>query len=174
MGVSIPVLQIVGYQNSGKTTLVTKIVKRLSQSGIKVATLKHHGHGGVPKNSDEGKDSAKHRDAGAIVTGVEGEGVLQLFAMNSSGWTLHNMLSLYERLPIDLAIVEGFKKAEFPKIVLLRSREDEQLLSQLDHIVLAICWYKPDTLLHKVPTFFINDDEQYLTWIGSYLKGRFN
>lgn len=170
---NIPILQIVGFQNSGKTTLVTKVVQQLSRNGYKVATLKHHGHGGVPMTLDEGKDSAKHRHAGATVTGVEGDGMLQLQAFNTNGWTLAEMLSIYKKLPIDLIVVEGFKKASFPKVVLLKSKEDEQLLTDLDKVVLAISWYECEPTTLNVPTFFINDEARYLTWIGSYLKGRF-
>ena len=48
-GQSPSILQIVGYQNSGKTTLVGKIVHVLTESEMKVATIKHHGHGGFPE-----------------------------------------------------------------------------------------------------------------------------
>lgn len=43
------ILQIVGYQNSGKTTLVEKMVHALTEREMKVATIKHHGHGGFLK-----------------------------------------------------------------------------------------------------------------------------
>ena len=49
MGGAPSILQIVGYQNSGKTTLVEKIVHALAESEMKVATIKHHGHGGFQK-----------------------------------------------------------------------------------------------------------------------------
>lgn len=43
------ILQIVGYQNSGKTTLMEKLIQALTYEGMKVATIKHHGHGGYPE-----------------------------------------------------------------------------------------------------------------------------
>lgn len=42
------ILQVVGHQNSGKTTLIEKCIKELTNHGIKVGTFKHHGHGGKP------------------------------------------------------------------------------------------------------------------------------
>ena len=49
MGKAPSILQIVGYQNKRKTTLVEKIVHALAERKIKVATIKHHGHGGFPE-----------------------------------------------------------------------------------------------------------------------------
>ncbi|WP_376711888.1 molybdopterin-guanine dinucleotide biosynthesis protein B, partial [Bacillus paralicheniformis] len=63
-------MQIVGYQISGKTTLVEKIVHALAEREKKVATIKHHGHGGFPEVAQN--DSEKHRKAGAVVSSVEG------------------------------------------------------------------------------------------------------
>lgn len=167
-----PVLQIVGYQNSGKTTLVTKIIEALTAKGVRVGTIKHHGHGGFPDIFEGDKDTAKHRLAGAQVTAVEGAGMMQIHALNSHGWTLHDMLSFYKNLPIDIILIEGFKNENFPKIVLLCSEEDERLLEQMENIQAVIYWYKPCKITKMgIPTFQINDEMNYLKWITSYLKG---
>ena len=42
------IFQIVGYQNSGKTTFLNKLISHLTAVGINTATIKHHGHGGKP------------------------------------------------------------------------------------------------------------------------------
>jgi molybdopterin-guanine dinucleotide biosynthesis protein B len=47
MNQETPILQVVGYQNSGKTTLITKLIKMLKEMSYRVGTLKHHGHDGV-------------------------------------------------------------------------------------------------------------------------------
>lgn len=167
-----PVLQIVGFQNSGKTTLLTKIIETVSLDGLKVGTLKHHGHGGSPDVFDEGKDTGKHRQAGAMATGVEGNGLLQLHVLNSNGWSLQEMLSLYDQLPIDLILIEGFKKENFPKIVLLRSEEDELLLKQLDNIKIIIHWHYSLKTTTEIPTFHLRSENDYLLEIRSYLKGK--
>ena len=70
MGEAPSILQIVGYQNSGKTTLVEKIVHALAEIEMKVATIKHHGHGGFPEVAQKiAKDTVK---PGAVVSSVEG------------------------------------------------------------------------------------------------------
>lgn len=168
--ITIPVLQIVGFQNSGKTTLLTKIIEAMSDGGVRVGTIKHHGHGGFPAAYDTDKDSAKHRGAGATVTGVEGAGMLQLHAFKNEGWTLPEMLSFYNRLPLDIILIEGFKREPYPKVVLLRSVEDEVLLEQLENIQAVISWYKSFEIKIEIPMFHISDENDYLTWVKSYFE----
>lgn len=66
------ILQIVGYQNSGKTTLMEQLIKQATMEGLRVGAIKHHGHGGVPM-IETSKDSSRHELAGAVVTAVEGQ-----------------------------------------------------------------------------------------------------
>lgn len=167
---TIPVLQIVGFQNSGKTTLLTKIIEVMNDSGIRVGTVKHHGHGGFPDSADTDKDTAKHREAGATVTAVEGAGMLQLHAYDVEGWTLSKMLSFYKSLPLDIILIEGFKREPFPKVVLLRSEEDEVLLEQLENIQAVISWYKPFKTKIGSPVFYVGEESDYMTWVKSYFE----
>ncbi|MFK4997842.1 molybdopterin-guanine dinucleotide biosynthesis protein B [Bacillus sp. N9] len=78
------IFQVVGYQNSGKTTLMEKMIEYGSRIGIAIGTIKHHGHGGVPLRRHGEKDSDKHRAAGAIVTAVEGEGIVHIEASQNT------------------------------------------------------------------------------------------
>lgn len=167
---TLSILQIVGYSNSGKTTLITKVIKELSKCGIRVGIIKHHGHGGSPDALDSDKDTAKHRQAGAAVTGVEGAGMLQIHAFNIDGWALKDMLLFYNKLPIDTILIEGFKREGYPKIVMVRSEEDNKLLEQLENIQAIICWYKPFKTEIGVPTFYINDENEYMQWIKTYFE----
>ncbi|WP_194287366.1 molybdopterin-guanine dinucleotide biosynthesis protein B [Gracilibacillus oryzae] len=126
------VIQIVGYKNSGKTTVVTELVRRLQGDGYNVATLKHHGHGGEPDYAAN-TDTAKHWMAGAAATTVFGEKTLQLQIENQN-ITVERILSLYEELKIDITIMEGFKQLNFGKIVLIRNQDDIHLLKDLTNI----------------------------------------
>ncbi|MCJ7841179.1 molybdopterin-guanine dinucleotide biosynthesis protein B [Lederbergia sp. NSJ-179] len=122
------VFQIVGFQNSGKTTLMEKLISYGRNREFRLGTIKQHGHGGPPEGNMLHKDSKKHVKAGAMIAAVEGDGMLQLEARNSS-WNLDDILSIYQSLPIDLILVEGYKKAAFPKIVMTRHQEDLHLLT---------------------------------------------
>ncbi|GAC89780.1 molybdopterin-guanine dinucleotide biosynthesis protein B [Anoxybacillus flavithermus NBRC 109594] len=155
------ILQIVGYQNSGKTTLIEKIIHQLCENGYRVGTLKHHGHGGkvmLPKE----KDTTRHAEAGAMVCAVEGDGTFLLHAKGN--WELDELLCIYERFPIDVLLIEGFKHAAYPKIVCLRHREDEHLL-HLKNILFSISWQRTDG------SFFIEDEQAYMERIIAYVEG---
>lgn len=134
------VFQIVGYQNSGKTTLTEKVVHALSEAGKKVVVLKHHGHGGRPAIAEE-KDSSRYVNAGAFASIVEGEGRLVLHAEKQS-WSLEEEIQIASSLDPDLILIEGHKKAEYPKAVLIRSKEDLNLLEALTEIEAVFYWEK--------------------------------
>src|SRR5690625_3863053 len=125
------VIQIVGYKNSGKTTLVQSLVKLFLKKGIRVASLKHHGHGGIPLGIEEA-DSEKHRQAGALISGVEGNHLLQL--SNQQTWKMEHMIAIYELLNIELLLIEGFKQYYYDMIFLLIKLEELTLMYHTDKI----------------------------------------
>ena len=124
------IFQIIGYKNSGKTTLTCQFIKELSKRNLRVASLKHHGHGGLPLGI-QNTDSEKHRQAGSIISGVIGEHILQL---STDDWQLTQLIKIYEIMHIDVLILEGFKHEDFPKIVLISDERDLRLLHQLTNV----------------------------------------
>ncbi|MFS0824189.1 molybdopterin-guanine dinucleotide biosynthesis protein B [Bacillus sp. 1P02SD] len=161
--IRFPLLQVVGYQNSGKTTLVEKIVKKGTDFGYHIATIKHHGHQSSLQSIHQEKDSSRHFKAGASATIVEGGGSMQLEAKTSK-WTLAKLIQLYAFFENDMIVIEGYKNAEYPKIVLIKREEDMELLTLLTNIVAVITWIPIQT---KFPLFLINEEENYLNWIFS-------
>ena len=139
------VLQIAGYKNSGKTTLATAVVRRLSAGGRLVGTIKHDAHEFEP--DVPGTDSWKHREAGAYATAITSPA--------RTAWTmerpapLRDLLEEMRRHPLDAVIVEGFKDAAYPKIVLLRDEADAGLLT-LPNIVAAALRQRNDRLEEAV------------------------
>ncbi|MGN5649276.1 molybdopterin-guanine dinucleotide biosynthesis protein B [Bacillus sp. Brlt_9] len=162
MGKAPSILQIVGYQNSGKTTLVEKIVHTLAERKMKVATIKHHGHGGFPEVAQ--KDSERHRKAGAVVSSVEGAGLLSLSSLRED-WSLQDIIRLYEFFEVDTILIEGYKKESYPKVVLLRSAEDVELLHKVENIVAVITWHDaPANLREEYKVFHIIEEDLYIDW----------
>jgi molybdopterin-guanine dinucleotide biosynthesis protein B len=86
------IFQVVGYQNSGKTTFTAKLIETLVESGLKTVTIKHHGHGSRP-DVVERKDTEKHLAAGARASIIEGDGRLILQADNYES-TLEDQITL--------------------------------------------------------------------------------
>ncbi|PEA67385.1 molybdopterin-guanine dinucleotide biosynthesis protein B [Bacillus toyonensis] len=162
MGKASSIIQIVGYQNSGKTTFVEKVVHALAESEMKVATIKHHGHGGFPEVAQ--KDSERHRKAGAVVSSVEGAGLLSLSSLREE-WSLQEIIRLYEFFEVDTILIEGYKKENYPKIVLLRSAEDVELVHKVENVVAVITWYNaPVNLREEYKVFHITEEKLYIDW----------
>lgn len=164
------ILQIVGFQNSGKTTVVKKLIQRLAAENFNVATIKHHGHGGKPDIVEE-KDSSQHIASGACASLIEGDGRILLQAEKHS-WSLCEQISILKILQTDIILIEGHKQAAYPKIVLVRDEEDLYHLSKLKNIQSVFFWNKEwleqKCQLQSVPFFYINDNLGY-EWIYNYL-----
>ncbi|MDZ5784395.1 molybdopterin-guanine dinucleotide biosynthesis protein B [Marinococcus luteus] len=130
-----PVLQVTGFKESGKTTLLKRWTELARANGWRVGVLKHHGHRSVPLQP-EGVDSLELKEAGAVASGVEGAGVFQFLA-DMEEPDLSTLLNIYQQLPLDVILIEGYKKAPHPKVLLLRSTEDKISLEGLDNIQTA-------------------------------------
>ena len=112
------ILAVVGTKNTGKTTLVTMIVKELVNRGYKVGTIKHTHHA----FDLEGKDTWKHREAGAEL--VVGSGESTFFIVNEQ-LSLENILKLIGNTrELDYVVIEGFKFSNYPKISTTTTKDD--------------------------------------------------
>lgn len=165
------IIQIVGYQNSGKTTLMEQLIKQASAEGLRVGTIKHHGHGGVPM-IDSSKDSSRHEQAGASVSAVEGEGTLRM-SIHQHNWQLAEILKIYAAFPLDIILIEGYKSEHYPKVVLLRTAQDQELLQQISNILCVIYWpsYPLDQTLAR-PAFSIDEESQYMEFLMREMRGK--
>jgi len=145
----IPIISVVGYSNSGKTTLVVKLVREFKSRGFRIATIKHH-HRDFEIDAP-GKDTWKHAQAGAdtvvlaapekiaIIEKTERELELDEIAQKISG--------------VDLIITEGYKKGSKPKIEVFRSEVHSGLITPLDQL-LAV---SADVTFDGIPTFGLDD-----------------
>jgi len=129
-------LHIVGYKNSGKTTLITRWVRLLKNRGFSVAVLKHHGHGGQPAMPDSRTDTMQFYDNGADVSIVAGGGAVQLLLNEEPKFTELKLLATIGKP--DILLIEGYKNEQGEKVVLLRDAGDWAALSGLDCIQLVI------------------------------------
>ncbi len=129
-------LHIVGYKNSGKTTLITRWVRLLKNRGFSVAVLKHHGHGGQPAMPDSRTDTIQFFDNGADVSIVAGGGAVQLLLNEEPEFTELKLLATIGKP--DILLIEGYKNEQGEKVVLLRDAGDWAALSGLDSIQLVV------------------------------------
>jgi molybdopterin-guanine dinucleotide biosynthesis protein B len=120
---AIPILCVVGRSNSGKTTLIERVIPELVRAGYRVATVKHAGHGF--DLDTEGKDSWRHKRAGASTVIVLSRGSLAMFSDVSEQIKVEEIRDRYLDHEIDLIIAEGWKSDDYPKIVVVRDQLGE-------------------------------------------------
>ncbi|MDX8044746.1 molybdopterin-guanine dinucleotide biosynthesis protein B [Gracilibacillus sp. S3-1-1] len=139
------VVQVVGYKNSGKTTLISEWLTYLSEKGYETATIKHHGHGGEPEQIKE-TDHYRHFVSGASLSAVVGENELLLTA-DKRKLPMKPLLQLYHSLGVEVVIIEGYKQLPLPKIVL--PNDSDRLQDKLTNVQYV---YQGDTkqLFHTV------------------------
>jgi molybdopterin-guanine dinucleotide biosynthesis adapter protein len=148
---SVPILSFVGRSNSGKTTLIERLIPELVVAGYRVATVKHAGHGF--DLDTEGKDSWRHKRAGAGTVIVVSKGSMAMFADVPDEIKVEELRDKFVGREYDLIIAEGWKSEGYPKIVILRDQVGEVPMS-LEGL-LAIVSNKPIDL--SVPTFDPDD-----------------
>ena len=111
------VLGLAGWSGSGKTTLLEALLPLFRARGLTVSTIKHAHHGFDLDRP--GKDSFRHRAAGAHEVLVVSEARWALLHENAGA--AMDFAALFARLsPVDLVLVEGFKRAPYPKIEVFR------------------------------------------------------
>lgn len=141
------VVGIAGWKNSGKTTLVEKLVRDLTARGFQVSTIKHSHH--AIGGEQGATDSSRHRRAGAVqvgLVGINGWGLVSGDgAMDWHDGPAPSLDEMIARLSAsDMIIVEGFKSAPILKIEVRRiGQGDGPPLIDCDPTVFAIASDRP-------------------------------
>ena len=148
----IPVVSVVGKSNSGKTTLVEKMIGELIRRGYRVATIKHNRHGF--EIDHEGKDSWRHKQAGARTTVIASPHRVAVIEDVVKDFDISELVDRYIR-DVDIILSEGFKNNPFPKIEVNRREMNQELLSSPADHLFAIASDRP--LSAGVPCMDIND-----------------
>ena len=120
---AVPAIAFIGYQNSGKTTLVEKVIAELTRRGLRVGSLKHHGHHGFDIDVPA-KDTWRHHQAGSKHVGLICATRWAEYAdtREEDEMPARELLSRYS--DVDVVIIEGYKTEGFDNIVVARSGVD--------------------------------------------------
>ena len=165
------ILGIAGWQNSGKTTLLKNLVLTFVKKGLTVSTVKHAHHSfDIDK---PGKDSYEHRQSGAQEVLISSKHRWALIH-EQGNQTEPNLDELLSKLkPVDLVLVEGFKKENHTKLEVHRDKLGKELICQTDP---KICMVASDIELSglNVPVFDINDYDAISEFMIEYLKLKVN
>ena len=157
---------IVGRSQSGKTTLIEKLIPLLKGRGYKIGTIKHSHH--IFDFDKTGKDSWRHKDAGAETVIVASPGKIAMVKNDDQG-TLDGLQKFFEDL--DLVITEGYKREDKPKIEVVRAARHADVLLKADSHLEAVV--SDIDLKLKVPVFGLEDIEKLADFIEEkFLKSR--
>ena len=147
------VFGVTGWKNAGKTGLMERLVTEISQRGFTVSTLKHAHHSFDVDHP--GKDSHRHRVAGAS----------QVLLASNQRWALMSELrdkaepclaDLLAKLdPVDLVLIEGWKRDDHPKVEAWRAETANPLIAPNDPTIHAVASDTPLKL--DRPVFDLND-----------------
>lgn len=145
-----PIISIVGKSESGKTTLIEKLIPELKKRGYRIGTVKHALHGF--EIDREGKDSFRHKSAGADTVIVVSQGSVAMIK-NGGGMTLDSVAGYFSDM--DLVITEGYKRESKPKIEVYRKERHKEPLCRDDANLVALV--TDDDIDLAVPRFGLED-----------------
>jgi len=155
---------VTGWKNSGKTGLMERLVTEFTARGYSVSTVKHAHH--AFDVDHEGKDSHRHRLAGATEVLLSSRKRWALMHENR-GEDEASLDELLARLsPVDLVLVEGFKRERHPKIEAHRAETGNALIAPDDETIRAIASDNGASAAGR-PTFDLDDTQS----IADFIQG---
>jgi molybdopterin-guanine dinucleotide biosynthesis protein B len=160
------IYQVVGYKNSGKTTLICKFIEAFTKLGYRVGTIKHDGHDFEIDIANT--DTWKHRAAGAVSVAITSPKKTAYIEMQPTP-----LDRLVERMEdVDILLVEGFKAAHYPKIVMLKDETELPLVQQVSEVIAVAAWFTPVIADIAASLFHVEDVEALLRLLAADIEVR--
>lgn len=148
------VFGLAGWSGSGKTTLLTRLLPELIGEGITVSTVKHAHH--TFDIDQPGKDSWRHREAGASEVMIASERRWALIHEHRGAPEPPLDALIRQMTPVDLLLVEGFKRGSHAKLEVYRPSLGKPLLCREDEHIVALASDAPVAGI-AVPCFALDD-----------------
>ena len=130
-----PVIAFIGKPDSGKTTLLEKLIPELRRRGYRIGTIKHHVH--TFEMDKPGKDTWRHKQAGASTVALSSPTGLGIIRDVDEDLTIEELVGRYYG-DIDLVITEGYKRLGLPKIEVFRTALHTEPLPDRDDTWVAM------------------------------------
>jgi molybdopterin-guanine dinucleotide biosynthesis protein B len=152
---------VTGWKNAGKTGLMERLVAEITNRGFSVSTVKHAHH--TFEVDHPGKDSHRHRVAGAreVLLASRNRVALMHELRDEDEPTLETLLARLS--PVDLVLIEGYKRDVHPKIEAHRAETGNALIAPGDATIRAVASDTPLTL--DRPVFDLNDTAAIVDFI---------
>lgn len=144
---------VTGWKNAGKTGLMERLVAEMTGRGLHVSTIKHSHH--MADVDQPGRDTYRHRAAGAQEVVLASSARVAIM-QELRGAPEPSLQDLIARLtPVDLVLVEGYKREPHPKIEAFRAEAGHDLIAPGDPAIRAVASDVPLDL--DRPVFDLND-----------------
>lgn len=162
---NIPLVGLAAYSGTGKTTLLTRIIRSFRYQGLRVGVIKHTHHSfeiDLP-----GKDSYEVRQAGAtqVLIGSKKRWALIVDREEEQELSFEQYLQNLDQQTLDIILVEGFKPEAIPKIELNRVGLHRPYLYPQDSSIIAIATDCPEPPATHLPILDINRPDQIADFI---------
>ena len=128
------IIGVVGWKNTGKTTLIEKLINEFNKRNLTVSSIKHSHHNFSVDR--EGTDSFRHFNAGTNETILASEKKWVKFSRQMSDATPNLPYLIEQIIPVDIVILEGFKGSDHKKVEVIDSMSSRKPLYETDS---AIC-----------------------------------
>jgi len=153
---ALKILGVTGWSGAGKTTLLTQLIPALTARGLRVSTIKHAHH--TFDVDQPGKDSFRHREAGAVEVLISA-GVRWALMHENRDDGEPSLKELLARMsPVDLVLVEGYKAEGHLKMEVHRYGLDKPLLCREDKSFIALAAnYHPEGPDLGIPLLDLDD-----------------
>lgn len=159
----IPVISFVGKSDSGKTTLLEKVIRELKNRGIKLAIIKHDAH--QFDIDHPGKDTWRHGQAGADVVAISSPAKVAIIEKRDRELSLDEVIARISH--VDIIITEGYKRENKPKIEVFRSAAHKELLCRPEELIAVASDINWDI---GVPCYYIDDVSGVANEIEKYMQ----
>lgn len=156
------IFAVSGIKNSGKTTLIEKLVAALNNQGYKVGVIKHDGH--EFEADREGTDSFRHKKAGAKNVIIYSKTKIMMIK-DEENPSIEQLIDLQQDM--DIIIIEGMKYSKIPKIEIVRSAVSNE--SVCDKNTLLALVTDTDLEIPQVKKVDLNDIDTLLNIIKEYI-----
>ena len=164
----IPMISVVGKSDSGKTTLLEKLIRELTLRGYRIGSIKHDAHSF--EIDREGKDSWRHKQAGAVLTIISSPSKIAMVVDSDHDHTLDELREKFIS-NVDLILTEGYKRGNLPKIEVFRSSLRREMLCTGDDNLIAIAG-DPTEVPDGIPVFDLDDPSLLATFIEQKFLGK--
>ena len=161
------IIGVVGWKDSGKTTLIEKLIKEFNQRNLTVSTIKHSHHNFSVDR--QGTDSFRHFNAGAKETILASNTKWIKFSRQISECEAGLNHLIKQIIPVDIVIVEGFKVSGHKKVEVLNIISERKPLYKTDQTICGLIFNQHKILNSLLPQFERDDIQKICDFIEKTL-----